>query len=224
MAFSKNHRAMIKRLLLLSVMMSAVGVPYMLSASSAWWTAFKSRFYSSSSSADGQLSGSAPQGYSSSFGGAQLASSGGQAPVEGYGRYQLSEVLQFDATPAWVMSRWPRVTSGLAEPKLQGYRVALVTGTTENDLAGSLTYYFDVDQRVKLIHFRGTTGNPRQLVAFVMSRYGFEPQASGDPALHLFQVKWNGKPTSELRIRPAQILKASQPYSRFEVELAMKRP
>jgi hypothetical protein len=121
------------------------------------------------------------------------------------------------------MSRWPRVTAGLAEPELQGYRVPLVTGTGENDLAGSLTYYFDQDQRVKLIHFRCTTGNPQQLVTYVTSRYGLTPQPTGDPGLQLYQVKWNGKPMSELRIRTATILRAAQPYSRFHVELAMKR-
>ena len=38
-----------------------------------------------------------------------------KGPIEGYGRYNLAEVLDFDGTPEWVMARWPRVTVGLAE-------------------------------------------------------------------------------------------------------------
>jgi hypothetical protein len=116
------------------------------------------------------------------------------------------------------------VTVGLADLDMQGYRVPLVTGTGYDDLAGSLTYYFDQNQQVKLIHFRGTTGDPRKLVALVMSQYKFLPQASGDPSLQLYQVKWNGKPISELQVHTADGLRASEPYSRFTVELAINRP
>ena len=114
--------------------------------------------------------GSAPQNFTAFNGGdaSQLQghSLGGahqpsKVPIEGYGTYDLGEVINFGATPSWIMTRWPRVTVGLAELDMQGYRVPLVTGTKYDDLAGSLTYYFDQDQRVKLIHFRGTTGDPR---------------------------------------------------------------
>ena len=49
----------------------------------------------------------------------------------------------------------------LAELDVQGYRVPLVTGTSRDDLAGSLTYYFDKTHHVTHIHFRGTTGDPQ---------------------------------------------------------------
>jgi uncharacterized protein DUF6690 len=136
----------------------------------------------------------------------------------------LGEVLQFNGTPSWVMARWPRVTASLAELDLQGYRVPLVTGTGEDDLAGSLTYYFDKEQHVAYINFHGTTGDPRKLVSLVMSRYSFVRQSTDDPSLALYQVKWNGKPLSELRIRTARVLRADQPHARYEVDLAMKRP
>ena len=214
---------MIKRFLFLSVMIAAVGVPYMMSASSDWWQSFTARFASPSNSAAG--TGALGTGGSFFGGGWPLAGSPGRpVPIEGYGRYDLAEVLNFDGTPEWVMSRWPRVTVGLADPELQGYRIPLVTGTAEDDVAGSLTYYFDKDRRIKLIHFRGTTGNPNKLIGLVTSRYGFTRQPTSDPSLVLYQVKWNGKPTSELRIRTARILRASQPHARFQVELAMKRP
>ena len=212
---------MIKRFFFLSVMVAAVGVPYMYTASSDWWSAFKSRF-SSSSNAVGTTPGSQPSIFGGGVALPGAPRSGG--PIEGYGRYDLAEVLNFDGSPAWVMQRWPRVTVGLAEPDLQGYRIPLVTGTAEDDLAGSLTYYFDKNHRVKLIHFRGTTGNPHKLITLVTQRYGLIRQPTSDPNLLLYQVKWNGKPTSELRIRTARVLRAAQPFTRFQVELALKRP
>jgi hypothetical protein len=216
---------MIKRLFFLSVMMSAVGVPYLLSASSDWWTALKGRFASTARSTEGAAAATG-QTLPPSPGGVPLAPGpvATKGPIEGYGRYNLIEVLDFDGTPEWVMARWPRVTVGLAELDMQGYRMPLVTGTGEEDLAGSLTYYFDRTRRVKLVHFRGMTGNPRKLITLMTQRYGFAAQPSGDPNLLLYQVKWNGKPTSELRIRTAQVLRASEPNARYQVELAMKRP
>jgi hypothetical protein len=210
----------------ISVMMSAVGVPYLLSASSDWWTTFKSRFASSAKPGDAATSGAALGQAAASPGGVPLAPGpvATKGPIEGYGRYNLIEVLDFDGTPEWVMARWPRVTVGLAEVDMQGYRMPLVTGTSEDDLAGSLTYYFDKTRRVKLVHFRGTTGNPRKLIALVTQRYGFAAQPSGEANLLLYQVKWNGRPTSELRIRTAQVLRASEPNARYQVELAMRRP
>ena len=55
----------------------------------------------------------------------------------------FSEVIRFDIKPSWVTKRWARVSSSLAELGLEGYRVPVVTGADVNDLAGSLTYYFD---------------------------------------------------------------------------------
>jgi hypothetical protein len=216
---------MIKRLMFISVMMSAVGVPYMLSASSDWWSAFKSRFSSSSTAAAPANPDAAGGTQPSTFGGVPLP--GGphkEGPIEGYGRYDLAELLRFDGSPEWVMQHWPRVTVGLAEPELQGYRIPLVTGTAEDDVAGSLTYYFDKNQRVKMVHLRGTTGNPHKLIGLVTQQYGLVRQPASDPSLQLYQLKWNGKPTSELRVRTAGVLRSDQPFTRFQVELAMKRP
>src|SRR5262249_25055653 len=108
--------------------------------------------------------------------------------------YELNEVVNFEASPSWVMARWPRVSAGLAELDLQGYRVSLITGTGEADVAGSLTYYFDKQQRVKRIGLRGTTGDPRPLVGLVTGQYHLTRQPTNDPSIWLYQEKWNGKP------------------------------
>jgi hypothetical protein len=220
---------MIKRLMMMSMLASAVGVPYVLSTGSAWVSSIKSQF--TSTEAPAKLTPPADKNSTLATSRAVLdlpaampGSNRKLPPVEGYGAQDLAEVLNFNATPQWVMARWPRVTVGLAELDLQGYRVPLVTGTREDDLAGSLTYYFDPEQRLQLIHFRGKTGNPHKLVRLVMSQYGLVPQPSPDPGLQLFQLKWNGKPISELQVRTANLVRAAQPNARFQIEMGLKRP
>jgi len=102
--------------------------------------------------------------------------------------------------------------------------VSLITGTSEADLAGSLTYYFDKKQRLEKIGFHGTTGDPRPLVALVTERYYLQRQATDDPALWLYQEKWNGKPRSELRIRPVSVVRSTVPRSRFDIQMSLERP
>ena len=222
---------MLKRFFLSSFMVGAVIVPYAISTSGDWYNKVKTQYFSSSPQAAAPAT---PQPAATANGqAAQTSQAPGlaalQAPskpqsIEGFPATDLKEVLHFDGTPAWVMSRWPRVSSGLATLDLQGYRVPLVTGTAQDDLAGSLTYYFDKEQRVKFISFQGATGDPRKLIALVTAKYGFKPEQTNDPGLSLFMVKWNGKPVSELRIRPARLVRADQPHSRYEIYLAMRRP
>jgi hypothetical protein len=134
---------------------------------------------------------------------------------------ELADALRFDVTASWILGRWPRVTAGLPDAGLQGYRVALVSGTQEDDLAGSLTYYFNRNHVCQRITFQGTTGDARELIAMLTTRYGFERQTSDDPSVYLYQIRWNGRATSELQVRPSRIIRASEPTARFEVLLAM---
>ena len=137
----------------------------------------------------------------------------------------LSEVLRFDVTVEWVMQRWPRVSTGLPYLQLQGYRVPLVTGTTVADLAGSLTYYFNAQQRVERITFHGTTGNPSALITILSGQYHFVRRLTNDPGLVLYEtVDASNRPAGTVKIRSAKVVRADQPYSRFEVDLVMDRP
>jgi hypothetical protein len=220
---------MLKRMFFLTIMVGMVGLPYAISTSSEWWKSVSSKF--TAAGADEKASAGytdrsgAPRAAGVDWGRAtRFDPTAKHQAIEGVGAQNLEEVLQFTPTPAWVMARWPRVTAGLAELELQGYRVPLVSGTAQDDLAGSLTYYFDREQRVARIVFHGMTGDPRKLIALVTSRYSFERQQADDPSSALFQVKRNGKPQSELRIRPARVVRADQPNARFEVDLAMTRP
>jgi hypothetical protein len=133
----------------------------------------------------------------------------------------IEDALRFDVTASWILGRWPRVTAGLPDAGLQGYRVAFVSGTQENDLAGSLTYYFNPNHVCQRITFQGTTGDARKLIAMLITRFGFARQTSDDPSVYLYQIRWNGRATSELQVRPARVIRASEPTARFEVLLAM---
>jgi hypothetical protein len=133
----------------------------------------------------------------------------------------IEEAIRFDVTTPWLFSRWPRVTTGLPDGQLQGYRVPLVTGTREDDLAGSLTYYFDVHQVCKRITFQGTVGDPRRITSHVISRFGLPQQKGDDPGLQIFQSRWNGKPVSELRIKAAPVVKSNAPHARYDVQLTL---
>jgi hypothetical protein len=139
--------------------------------------------------------------------------------------HDLADVLRFDLTPDSVVSRWPRVSAGLAHLELQGYRVPLVTGTAEDDLAGALTYYFDPRQRLDRITFHGTTGNPRRLVDLVTSRFGLARKFINDAGVFLYEIPGQrGRARSFLWIRPAPVVKASDPHHRFEVAMVIQRP
>jgi hypothetical protein len=133
----------------------------------------------------------------------------------------LEEAIRFDITTSVLFQRWPRVVTGLPEGALQGYRVPLVTGTREDDVAGSLTYYFNAQQVCQKITLQGSVGDPRRLSAHVVSRFGLRRQVNSDPGLQLYQTRWNGKPVSELKIKAVPVVLASAPHARFEVEMVL---
>lgn len=136
----------------------------------------------------------------------------------------FEQALNWRVTPAWVLGTWPRVTTTLPELDVQGYRVSLVSGTGETDVAGSLTYYFDAKQQLQRLTFQGSTGDARRLVSYLMSQHRFQRRAAEDPSTFLYQVEQDGRALSELKIKAAQIVRAGAPLSRFETSLEMRRP
>jgi hypothetical protein len=146
--------------------------------------------------------------------------SAGYTPTPGQVPPELHEALSLSATPAWVSSRWPRVTTTLAETNFDGLRVAL-TGIQETDLTGSLTYYFDKQQTAQRITFHGTTGNQQRLVELLMSQYGFTRQKC--LAGELYTGSWMGRTYGMCRIRPAPVLSVATAPQRYEVLLEINR-
>jgi len=224
---------MISRLMLLAAALGAsIGLPYVMS------TEFRGGQKSHSESTPETSSGSAAQAPGAAGSHAVIPSHAteavatrqttGAASVMPYGSpttpsMPFEEVFNFNATPAWILSRWPRVSAGLPELDYQGYRVTLVSGVRPDDLAGSLTYYFDSTQHVARITFQGTTGDPSRLVTMVTSRFGFVRVMSEEPGQVLYSVKWNNRRFSDLSIRTASVVRASTPRSAYEIELNLKR-
>jgi hypothetical protein len=134
----------------------------------------------------------------------------------------LAEVLRFDVTAAWILGRWPWVSAGLAQLDLQGYRVPVLTGAGEDDVAGALTYYFNARQQVQRITFYGTTGDPDKLIRLLAARFHFGRHLTNNPGLFRYEVaEPKGPAQSYLEIR---LVRPSEPAQRFDVSLVIERP
>jgi hypothetical protein len=206
---------------------AAAGVPYFANQ----WGRLKQAIGANSPAAATGQANPASAALNSTLPGDAAATTDGQLAISGLPAtdeqintpplVELTDALRFDVTASWILGRWPRVTAGLPDAGLQGYRVALVSGTQEDDVAGSLTYYFNTNHVCQRITFQGTTGDARKLIALMITRYGFQRETSDDPGMWLYQIRWNGRATSELQIRPARIIRATAPTARFEILLAM---
>src|SRR5262245_22553484 len=103
-------------------------------------------------------------------------------PTPGAG---IEEIFRFDIRPQWVTSHWPRVSTVAGNGKQLGMRVAVVTGTQPDDVAGSLTYYFDEHHQLQRITFSGLTGDARRLLAAVVTPNGLKSQPTTDAAYYV---------------------------------------
>ncbi len=135
--------------------------------------------------------------------------------------HALRDVLRFDIAPGWVLERFPRVTTVLADTQLDGLRVPLVTGTAPSDIAGTLTYSFDRYKRVQRLTVQGNTGDATRFMAELQQQYQMQQVPSLGGVLYL--LSWNGKPTSIVHIEPAAVIYADSPYARFNVLIELNQ-
>jgi hypothetical protein len=133
----------------------------------------------------------------------------------------IEEIFRFDIKPAWVTARWPEVTTVAGQPKQLGLRVALVSGTRPDDIAGSLTYYFDEHHQLQRITFTGLTGDARRLLANVVTPYGLKSQPTTDAAYYVAGDP--KKPTSQVTVRLLPVVRADAPQARQEVAVDLRR-
>jgi hypothetical protein len=134
----------------------------------------------------------------------------------------IEQVFRFDLTPQLVASRWPRVsTVAGSDPDQLGMRVVLVTGTQPDDIAGSLTYYFDRHHQMQRITFTGLTRDPRRLLASVVTPYRLKSQPTTDAAYYLGGDPKD--PTSEVIVRHMPVLVAEAGIANAEVEVDLSR-
>jgi hypothetical protein len=134
----------------------------------------------------------------------------------------LREVMRFDITPDWVIGRFSRVTTILADTRLQGLRVPIVTGTAANDIAGTLTYYFDHKHTLQRLTVHGFTGDPGKIVGIMTGPYGLE----SNPALEagVYTKRWNGVPVHFLRLTHAPVVYSDAVHHKYTVFLELNQP
>ncbi len=134
----------------------------------------------------------------------------------------LREVLRFDISPQWVTERFSRVTTVLADLQLNGLRVPLVTGTDPDDLAGSVSYYFDQSDHLQRVMVHGFTGDPHALISTMTEHYGLQ----GEPTLEagVYTKRWNGMPVHFVRITRAPIVYSDALHHKFTVFLELNQP
>jgi len=203
---------MLQRTLVGTALLGLVGLPYVLSTKSTDSTV-------AGRAADEMTSiAQVPPGGAPEISAHDLARARSTPPT------RPDEIFRFDLTADTVVRRWPLVATTTNQPELKGYRVPLVTGGRDHDLAGSLTYYFNAEQQVERIAFHGTTGDPRPLVQFLTRKFGFQAEPTNDAGLERYQVKSWGKEVSELRLQTAQLMDAMQPRRRYQIDLLIQRP
>ncbi len=135
----------------------------------------------------------------------------------------FSEIIRFDVFPNWVKSRWKRVSTNPGGAGLHGLRVAVVTGTNSWDLHGSLTYYFDANQRAQRITFRGWTGDSSRLVNLLTSRYGLRAQPTHWAGAYVAQDK-RGTPSSGLLMQHPAVIDRDNPVQQLALVMELNHP
>src|SRR5262245_61151052 len=133
----------------------------------------------------------------------------------------LEQVFRFDITPQWVSSHWPRVSTVSGEAKQLGMRAAFVSGTRPDDVAGSLTYYFDEHHQLQRITFSGLTSEPRRLMALVVTPNGLKSQPTTNAAHYISGDPQ--KPTSQVIVKHATVAAGSKQPPRAEVAVDLRR-
>lgn len=155
-------------------------------------------------------------------GGAEHAGEGAGATLVGRPVSDLREVLRFDISPQWITERFSRVTTVLADLQLDGLRVPLVTGTGADDLAGSISYYFDHSARLQRVMLHGFTGDPNAVVTTMTQHYGLQSEPTLEAGV--YSKRWNGMPVHFLRISRAPVVYSDAVHHKFIVFLELNQP
>jgi hypothetical protein len=134
----------------------------------------------------------------------------------------LRQVLRFDIDPDFVYRSFPRVSTVLSDLSLDGLRVPLVSGTQVYDVAGSLTYYFDINKSVRRIQMQGVTGDARGLIDLMVQHYRLNPERSLGG--QLLTTRWNNRVTSFMHVAPAPVVTSESPHARFAFYLEINPP
>lgn len=142
--------------------------------------------------------------------------------LAGYRVNDLREVMRFDITPEWVIGRFSRVSTVLADMNLEGLRVPIVTGIRADDLAGTLTYYFDHSGHLQRLTIHGFTGDTKRFSEAMVTHYGLQRE----PALEAgaYTKRWNGRPTHFMRLTHAPVVYSDAVHQKYTVFLELNHP
>ena len=130
--------------------------------------------------------------------------------------------MRFDINPDWVIARFSRVSTVLGDMSLQGLRVPFVTGTRPDDVAGTLTYYFDKSGTLQRLMIHGFTGDPTRLVGTMTNHYGLERT----PAIEagVYTKRWNANPIHFLRLTHAPVVYSDAVHHKYTVFIELNQP
>jgi hypothetical protein len=134
----------------------------------------------------------------------------------------LREVMRFDISPDWVIQRFSRVSTVLADLQLECLRVPIVTGTRADDLAGTLTYYFDHADKLQRVTMHAFTGDPNRLIGAMTKHY----ELTREPSLEagVYTKRWNGQPVHFLRLTHAPVVFSDAVHQKYTVFLELNQP
>lgn len=133
----------------------------------------------------------------------------------------LEQVFRFDFSPRTVTELWPRVSTVLGGANQMGLRVALITGTQPDDVAGSLTYYFDDHHQVQRITLQGTTGDERRLVQLLTTQFGLQPAPTVRAGLYTLDGPAGMQ--SSLQVIHLPVVRSTTPNNRVEIAVDLQR-
>lgn len=134
----------------------------------------------------------------------------------------LREVLRFDINPDWVINRFSRVSTVLADLNLKGLRVPIVTGIRADDVAGTLTFYFDNMDRLQRLTFHGFTGDKRRFSQIMVSHYGMKREPTLEAGV--YTKRWNGLPVNFMRLAHAPVVYSDAVHQKYTVFLELNQP
>jgi hypothetical protein len=196
-----------RRVLFVGVLVAAVGVPYLLFDKRLRETA-RGQWQRLTGLVSAPAAAGPPASPNVTLASAALPSA------------SIEEAFRFEVRPDWVMSRWPQVTTVAGGPNQLGMRVALVSGTRPDDVAGSLTYYFDEHHQLQRLTFTGQTADARRLLAATVTPYGLTSLPTTGAAHY---VGGNPKqPTSQVLVK--YLPQIAQPAaSRLDVSVDLRR-
>ena len=138
------------------------------------------------------------------------------------GRFE--DVINMNITPTWITQRWARVSTNIQSGPWLGYRVPIVTGEQTDDLAGAITYYFDDQQQLQRIAFRGTTGEPQRIITMLQQKFHLTKRPTS--LIGLYIKSQNRRPVSVLMITqsPHTATHNNTRHSQYTIQFELNRP